>query len=618
MRRILVYPVLPSRFSLLALGLCCLGAPLKGQPSGGPYGPLHQSYDLPEKGDILYVAPGGEPQALGKDIGRPTTLQAAVKRATTGDAIILRGGTYRTGGLVSNQGIILQPYADEKPVVKGTLVADAWENLNNGLWRTKWPHLFPGSPEPWWRRHREGIKTPVVLFNNDMVFVDGKLLKAVGWEGEVDNESFFIDYDSGYVYIGIDPSDRLVEITAHDFAFTWTTEKVHGHASDRKGPQIRGITFTQYAYRAFEFEGYDPEGISDESQHGKDRIGTTIEHCEISFCSRVAGYFRGDHLTIRHCLVSDTSTEGIFILNSSDVLLEKNIIRRNNIEQITGYYPAAVKIYNQCYRVTCRDNLVIDHPYSSGIWYDVGNVDGLVLNNWFEGVGLRHNIYSTNQIGTHRNAFFFEISKGAICAGNVFLNCEQGMNIYNSADVQLYNNTFINSKACFGRTDRGMGQDHFGWHPTTGPAYDERDGHVFANNLMYAVEAFPHPLLSVWQMPTLAIPGGKPQIKDLDNNVYIRGAVENEAPLVLYSPVNPDDEPVFFDSLQALQKRYPQAELNSLFLHDGNRSPFLSIELKNFELIDPKQVNPAARTLPERIRKQLDARRGASYVGAYP
>lgn len=69
--------------------------------------------------------------------------------------------------------------------------------------------------------------------------------------------------------------------------------------------------------------------------------GTTLEHCTISFCSRVAAYLRGDKLTIRNCRVSDTSTEGIYVLSSSDVLLEKNIFTRNNIEHISGYYPAA-------------------------------------------------------------------------------------------------------------------------------------------------------------------------------------------------------------------------------------------------------------------------------------
>ena len=42
-----------------------------------------------------------------------------------------------------------------------------------------------------------------------------------------------------------------------------------------------------------------------------------------------------------------------------------------------------------------KDNLIIDNRDSSGIWYDVGNVDGLFINNWIENTD---------------NGFFFEIS----------------------------------------------------------------------------------------------------------------------------------------------------------------------------------------------------------------
>ena len=67
-------------------------------------------------------------------------------------------------------------------------------------------------------------------------------------------------------------------------------------------------------------------------------------------------------------LISDTSTEGFHVIGSSDVLLERRIFRRNHVEQLTGYYPAAVKIFNQSHRATVRDNLVIDNPHSNGVW----------------------------------------------------------------------------------------------------------------------------------------------------------------------------------------------------------------------------------------------------------
>jgi hypothetical protein len=108
------------------------------QPSGGPYGPTQKTYEVPhDAAHVFYVAPDGKEDAKGDSIATPTALEGAIKRAVTGDAIILRGGTYRTGNLQLNQGITLQPYKDERPVLKGTRVAKEWERASGGLWRTR-------------------------------------------------------------------------------------------------------------------------------------------------------------------------------------------------------------------------------------------------------------------------------------------------------------------------------------------------------------------------------------------------------------------------------------------------------------------------------------------------
>jgi len=384
------------------------------QPSGGPYGPVDQRYEPPKAAHVYYVSPDGTADAAGT-LDQPTTIESAIDRVVTGDAIILRGGVYRTGGLVLNQGVTIQPYLDERPILKGTKLASNWETLRNNVWRTKWLTLFPASPLPWWQRNREGMRTPLHRFNTDEVFVDGQQLKSAGWEGELDAHTFYIDYTNGYVYIGVDPANKQVEITAFNSALVRTSAPVHNKTNDHKGPVIRGITFTQYAYRALEVEGKkhftvndeptdEPVGLSDPSTFGKEVTGTVLENVTISYCSRVAGYFRGDGLIIRNSLISDTGTEGIYVIGSSDVLLERNIIRRNNVMQLTGYYPSAVKIFNQTRRVVFRDNLIIDQPNSNGVWYDVGNRDGVIVDNWIEGA---------------IDGFFFEISRGATVAGNV-------------------------------------------------------------------------------------------------------------------------------------------------------------------------------------------------------
>ncbi|MDZ7377405.1 MAG: hypothetical protein ONB13_12400, partial [candidate division KSB1 bacterium] len=144
------------------------------QPSGGPYGPMRQNYPLPKiSGQIYFVSPDGLADASGTSPEQPTTLEAAIERVKSGDAIILRGGIYRTGNLIFNQRIIMQPYRDEQPILKGTYVATDWQNLGNGLWKTSWPHLFPARPADWWRRDRAGKQTPLHRCNHDMASVAG-------------------------------------------------------------------------------------------------------------------------------------------------------------------------------------------------------------------------------------------------------------------------------------------------------------------------------------------------------------------------------------------------------------------------------------------------------------
>jgi hypothetical protein len=610
-----------KRVVFINVFLCVLfcSLPATAQPSGGPYGPTLQNYDLPKDANkIYYVAPDGNAEESGETLDKPTTLASAIERVATDDAIVMRGGVYRTGGLKFNQQITIQPYANELPVLKGTKVADKWEHIGNGLWKTAWRPLFPAKPADWWRQDRNKA-TPLHRFNNDMVFIDGRFLQSAGSQEEVNENSYFIDYNDSSVYIGADPANRLVEITAFNDAFTRTIQRCNSKASDRKGPVIRGITFTQYAFRAIEIEGKDPEGLSDESKHGKDVVGTILENCTISYCSRVGAYLRGDKLTMRHCLVSDTSTEGIFILSSNDVLLEKNIFRRNNIENITGYFPAGVKIFNQCYRVTCRDNLVTEQPNSNGIWYDVGNVDGRFIDNRVEAVGDIQSRTTIERFWPSNSGFFFEISKGAVCAGNVFVNCDQGVRVLNSSNVEVYNNTLVNSAVFFGRDGRSAIGDHFGWHPSTGPDVNNRDGHVFVNNLLAADKNYRGPMLVFWQPAFLCSRLNKPQVKQLDYNVFVRRGDKTAGGLIWWSPAPDSDCQAVFDSPEQLHKMNPEFSANCRNFANYDGPLFKSAELGNYELLQAFEGSKPAAPLPQEISKLLGlSQKDAGFIGAYP
>ena len=62
------------------------------QPSGGPYGPIDQRYEIPKTGKVYFVAPDGKADAAGAELANPTTIEAAMERVVTGEAMLMRGG----------------------------------------------------------------------------------------------------------------------------------------------------------------------------------------------------------------------------------------------------------------------------------------------------------------------------------------------------------------------------------------------------------------------------------------------------------------------------------------------------------------------------------------------
>ncbi|MBN2763064.1 MAG: right-handed parallel beta-helix repeat-containing protein [Bacteroidales bacterium] len=602
---------------LVAAFLSC--KPKAVQPESPQYGPADSVYEVPEgEGRIFYVAPDGKADADGHRLIQPTTIETAISKAVTCDVIIMRGGIYRTGNLTFNQGITIQPYRDEHPVLKGTLVAENWQKTEDSLWFTSWETLFPAGPESWWNRARQEQFTPLHRFNNDGVFIDGHYLQSAGSREEVDEGTFFVDYEAGQIYIGIDPADKLVEITAFRKAIFRTTREVHEKASDKRGPKIYGLEITQYPDTMVHIDGYYPQGISTEDQHGKDVVGTLFENCTFSNCFRIGVFAIGDSLVMRNCLVKNTNTEGVYIVASSDVLLERNIFTYNNIEKWTGFFPAAVKIFNQTHRITCRENKIIDHPFSNGIWYDVGNEDGVFVNNRAENVGSMDKPFLDYQVWPADNAFFFEISKGAVCAGNVFLNCDQVL-VLNSCDVKVYNNTFVNTRMGFGRDSRGDNADHFGWHITTGPAVDKREGHAFVNNLMIMDEDIPKPQLYVWQPFNMCRRLKESQLETLDHNIYIRRRNTKDAPLMLWSPAENEKCQAVIHSPQELTELYPDFSKNSRYLEDFTDSVFIDAANGDFHLRKGFMDNPEGDALPEKVIKVMGlSDQDSVFTGAYP
>jgi hypothetical protein len=183
----------------------------------------------------------------------------------------------------------------------------------------------------------------------------------------------------------------------------------------------------------------------------------------------------------------------------------------------------------------------------------------------------------------------------------------------------MYQNTLINSTACIGRTARSAAVDSFGWHASTGPDVNERDGHVFVNNLLVADENVSRPLLAFSQQESLCDRLQQPQVKQLDYNVYVRRAKAADKPLILWSPSKDENCRTVFNTLNGLQKLHPEFAANSKEFMDYNGPLFKSWELGNFQLLDGFAAAKTATQLPAEIIKLLGlSEADGKFVGAYP
>ncbi len=416
----------------------------------GPFGPQEKTYNVPA--GAIFVAANGLSTASGSSADSPTTLPTAIGKVTTGSVIVLRGGTYHVGNMVFNKRITIQPYLNEKPVIKGSSVAATWTQ-EGANWSTPWNTLFK-IPEPGWYDASFG---PRCYWWGDMVFINGASRVPVMNLTDLASGKFYIDYTAKKVYIAENPAGKTVEITDLKDCFTFQ----HGAGADSTAPTFLGLVITNFAEHEISIEGVEPAGVIPNGQKPDAPVNLHIENCRLLYSGLEAVYTFGQNSYIGYDDISMNTYVGMMIFTAHNSILEHNIVHGNNTYGNRGY-PSGIKIFCQSLNFTVRNNLVENND-ADAIWYDVGHHDGKVYNNYF-----RKNASSMK----------LEITFRTFVANNVFENNGQGLFLMNDANVEVYNNTFINNRLEIGRDDRASDHDAL-----CGPGPQNYHGLKIANNV---------------------------------------------------------------------------------------------------------------------------------------
>jgi predicted PhzF superfamily epimerase YddE/YHI9 len=111
----------------------------------------------------------------------------------------------------------------------------------------------------------------------------------------------------------------------------------------------------------------------------------------------------------------------------------------------------------------------------------------------------------------------------------------------------------------------------------------------------------------------------KPQVKQLDYNVYVRRSKTASSPLIFWSPAGGSRCQVPLASLEDLQKLHPEFSANSRYFAGYSGPLFKSAEQGNYQLLQAFPGSKAAARLPSEISKLLGlSETDAPFIGAYP
>jgi len=134
-----------------------------------------------------------------------------------------------------------------------------------------------------------------------------------------------------------------------------------------------------------------------------------------------------------------------------------------------------------------------------------------------------------------------------------------------------------------------------------------------------ASESFRKPLVRFEQPKALCARLTRPQVKELDGNVYVRAGSGAGQALVVWSPEEGESCQVELASLEELRKLQPGFERRGRSFDDYAGALFRSPELRRYELARLLPGLAPVDDLPADVRRLLGWREGETRApGAYP
>ena len=361
----------------------------------------------------VFVSPSGNDANSGSASAPKRTVNAAVAASASGRTIVLRKGTYHeTVVIPRGKALTIQAYPREAVWFDGTRSVTGFSK-SGSTWVAPWNVKFDSSPTDSWGQP-DGT-TPGWQFVNsaypmaahpDQVWIGGTELRQVSSQSAVRSGTFYVNYSTGRMYIGNNPSGRSVVASDLPQAFQLLGS----------GTRLLGFGIRRFA------DSVPHQGVITAYSDT-----TTIENVDVRDSATAGIGIFGKNSRLNRVSVIGSGQLGIGAHHADNFVVSNSTMRNSN-DQYFNPTPSAGGIKVTTSRGVTLANSDVRDTYGNGFWVDESTYDVTVVNNTIHG-------------NTGRGVFI-ELSAKVVVADNLIKwNGGEQFIARNSNGIQLWNNT---------------------------------------------------------------------------------------------------------------------------------------------------------------------------------
>ncbi|WP_159611319.1 right-handed parallel beta-helix repeat-containing protein [Glutamicibacter sp. JC586] len=389
--------------------------PLPSPAPVAPIAPMPEENAAPAiPSSALYVSPTGSDASTGTASAPLKTISKAIAKATNGQTIVVRGGSYHESVTIpSGKTVHLRQYSGETVWLDGSSAVTGFTASGAAWVKSGWNYDFDTSPtytrgakdntaEGW------GFINPSypMAAHPDQVWIDGARQIQVASLSQLKAGTFYVDRTNDKLYLGTNPSGKSVRAS--------TLVKALSIRGDQSS--VSGINVRKYA-----------PSVPDMGAVTAEKPGIKLENLTIEDSATTGLNISAVKNSVYNVKILRSGMLGMNATYADGLVVNKLTATGNNIERFnTSPVSGGAKIARS--RDITVKNSTFNNNYGPGLWLDESAYDSKIVNN--------------DMIGNSGHGLSLEISAKSVIANNrIVNNAGFGIKLNNSSDVSIWNNT---------------------------------------------------------------------------------------------------------------------------------------------------------------------------------